>query len=415
MSPAHPSKRRTHLPPGIVRSPNGRYRVWKWVPDPKPKGRMKSKRFAADTTIAAMLKWQADTRDAADAPKPLAETPDLPVGFVADVATYLETVKAMPSIEDRRRDMRAWLLRLGDIPRSAITSQHVRAARDEWLVHGPKLMPRKDPLTGKQVWTAVKAPLSASAVNHRLRALENFFTVMDGLHARNPVRDVDECQEPDPEPRDQPYAVVRAILAALPDQARPVKGGAIEPGSLTKVRCEVMAWQGIRPAQLKRVKPHHLLWKLRAVQIQRTRKGPRQQATTLAPKLVHMTSESYEAWKRFDALNAYGPFSHSSLYKSFQRAVRAVNAQRKQDRRPPLGHIRPYDLRHTFLTYMADATDVQTAGEFATHSKGALTARYARRAVARRQARSAAAFDQLVGGETLPGKPTTAKKRRKSA
>lgn len=401
------TRRRRDLPKGIERTPFG-FRAWQWVPVPGRRGgRMCSKRFPKDATFAKMEEWREDRR--VEARKPAAKDQPL-TGFAADVVTYLEAVKALPSYTDRVRDMRAWLEIFGDATRQTITSAQIRAARDRWLTKGPKYVAQVDPKTKKRVWIPKEAPLAAATVNHRLRALENLWTVLDGRGAPNPVREVPEVLEPDPEPRDVPYSIVRAILAKLPDWTRPTKGQAREVGSLTKVRLEVMAWQGLRPAQLARLKPQHLLWPLRVIQIQRSRKGPRQDAAPAKPKLVRMTTEGYKALRRFDALNAYGPFSHSSMYKTFQCAVRAVNADRKDKKLPPLGRIRPYDLRHTFLTHMTAATDLATAQAFATHSKPELTARYAAAAIASQQAAATKAFDAHVRGENSP--PTTPQRRK---
>lgn len=373
------------------------YRVFVRVPDPSRKnGRLVPKRFKKDATLKAMTDWQEDQRVDARRQKndPVADVVPLQ-GFAKDALDYLEAVRAMPSYTDRARDIKAWITRFGDKLRSTIKASEIRAARDTWLLRGPKMVYERQ-ADKRMAWVPKPLPLSASAINHRLRALENLYTVLDGAKANNPVREVPECQEPDQEPRDQPYSVIRAILAAMPDRARPEKGKATEKGSLTKVRCECMAWQGIRPAQLKRLKKEHLLWDLRLIQILRSPKGPRQSTKAAAPKLIPMTAEGYKAFRRFDKLNAYGTFSRSSLYKSFQRGVDKVNAARKKKRQQPLAHIKPYDLRHTFLSHMTDAAGLQVASEFGTHSKPEMANRYAKSAVARRQVTGAKAFNALV-------------------
>lgn len=48
--------------------------------------------------------------------------------------------------------------------------------------------------------------------------LENLWTVLDGLKADNPARDVPEAVEPEPISRGLPYDVVEAIVAQMPDQ-----------------------------------------------------------------------------------------------------------------------------------------------------------------------------------------------------
>jgi hypothetical protein len=43
---------------------------------------------------------------------------------------------------------------------------------------------------GRMQWVEVDEPLSASSVDNRLRALRNLWTVLNGRHAPNPVREV---------------------------------------------------------------------------------------------------------------------------------------------------------------------------------------------------------------------------------
>jgi integrase len=124
--------------------------------------------------------------------------------------------------------------------RRKITPELIAAQRDRWLA---------DTDDGRY------APAS---VNKRLRALSNLWTVLDGRRAPNPVLEVAECEEPDPEARGLPYDVIEAILAAIPDTAIGKKkdgtrttGKNIPRPSKTKARLRVIAYTGLAHAQLK--------------------------------------------------------------------------------------------------------------------------------------------------------------------
>jgi integrase len=78
-------------------------------------------------------------------------------------------------------------------------------------------------------------------------------------------------------------------------------------------------------------------------------------------------SEGVAALRAFDLANAYGKFSTSAAYKSFQVACRHLG----------LAGLRPYDLRHSFLTAVYAATgDLQATATAGDHSTLDLTRRY---------------------------------------
>ncbi len=246
------------LPVGITKDAIG-YRVFVWlnVKTPQhPKGRIASKRFPPGTPLADMVHWREAQR--VDARRtPLAHSVNA-VGFVADCARYLEAVAAMPTFAERVRQIRAWIIAFGDCDRlKDITPTRIRTQRDRWLTVGPKRIQAKE--HGQTVWKDVPLPQSASSVNNRLHALENLFTVLDGRHAYNPVREVPEADPPDLEPRAIPRDVVAAILGAMPDIGKSEKGHR-PVDSQTKARLSVMAYTGLSHSQLARVQPTDIDW-----------------------------------------------------------------------------------------------------------------------------------------------------------
>ena len=262
------------LPTGIFRTPTG-YRAIQWVPDPRyPRGRFVSRSYKADASLEDMKRWREDQRVRARAQQTLRDADQPPVsgGFVGDAERYLNAVQAMPTYRERRRHIQEWALLFGDRPRDEITAVDIRAQRDRWLTTGPRMVQERGP-DGKVVWIAKPLPLSASSVNHRLRALENLWTVLDGRHAPNPVRDVPEAIPPDPEPRGETFSLALEILSFMPDVTRPLKGGAVEPGSLSRVRFEAMLMTGLTPKQLAALKPEHVDWTVPAFVAPRRYKG----------------------------------------------------------------------------------------------------------------------------------------------
>ena len=232
-------------------------------------------------------------------------------------------------------------------------------------------------------------------MNHFLRALRNLWTVLDGRHAPNPVRDVPEAIEDDPGPRALPYPIVTAILDALPDVTRPVKGGSVPAGSQTKARLTVMAWTGVAQSQLMRLRPEDVDLAGRTIYIRGRRKG---RGSTGARKPI--TTQAVTALERFAALDCWGPFSRDSMRRSFHRACKRVETDlRERGTTIDLSRARPYDLRHAHATALLEATgDLQVTQRLMLHADPRTTARYAKAAIDPMLEAAVAAFEARVGG-----------------
>jgi hypothetical protein len=77
-------------------------------------------------------------------------------------------------------------------------------------------------------------------VKHHRTALFALFTALDGKDAPNPLRDVKPLRTDDPEPRAIPYAIIDAILDAMPNCGRADRGKKRGEDSKTKARLKVM-------------------------------------------------------------------------------------------------------------------------------------------------------------------------------
>jgi integrase len=330
---------------GIIRTESG------WRAFIRVRDRLYSKRFDPDTPMTVMRDWRAATRT--DVLRAARFSPVATEALSDDIDNYLKAVKAMPSYEDRERDMDAWLRALGKTrTRDSISSAEIRAVLQQWRING-----RTD---GK--------PLSESACNHRRTALMHFFTVMNGKSGANPVRDVPKFREPDPEPRGLSFAVLEKVFRKMPN-------------TKTKARVMVMAYTGLPHSTLMRLTPDQIDYKTGTAIIPRRRKG----AGTMV-RVMLLTPQAIKAFKMLARYDGWGRFSQSSLRKALQRAC--VSAK--------VTPLTGYDLRHSFGTEAYARTgDIGAVQVLLDHSNEKMTKRYTLRAVDERVKR---AIDALAKG-----------------
>lgn len=286
------------------------------------------------------------------------DQPEPPEGFARDAVKYLQAVASMPTYKERVRDIGLWIAEFGATPRDTITSADIRAVRERWLTVGPRSKQRwiNDPDTGKRVRCdeLVAEPLSASTVNHRLRALENFFTVMNGRHGKNPVRDVPEAVEVERPLRAIPPAAVRTIIAAMRD-------------SKSKARLLVEVETGLPHASLMRIEASDFNAKAKTVWVPGRKKGKGTPGRTLP-----LTPRAVAAFKLLAREDAWGPFAKSAIRHAWLRACKAAKVKH-----PP----RVYDAtRHAFGASALRDTggDMWATQHLMGHSSAKLTERYAR-------------------------------------
>ena len=83
--------------------------------------------------------------------------------------------------------------------------------------------------------------LAASTCNHRRHALTNLVRILYGRRASFDLLDMVRFAPPPPKPRWVDRRHIADVLAQL------------TPGSLTRVRLELMHWTGMRPSQMGRL------------------------------------------------------------------------------------------------------------------------------------------------------------------
>lgn len=326
-------------------------------------GQFRSESFDLKTPLKEMQQWIADQREPRTAKAPSGT-------FAGDAATYLEKIAAMPSLSDRTYDIHLWVAAFGSKRRRSITSADIRGYRDAWLADG----------------------YAASTVNHRLRALSNLWTVLDGRRAPNPVREVPEAQEPDPSPRGISYALVRAILEQLPDRGYAKKGETRPAVSQTKARLRVMAWTGLTHVELGRLQRRDWDDVAGTLFVQRRGKGGGG-----ASRTIPLTKEGRDAMKAYDRAGAWGPFQRSAVYQSFRRACGVVAGKKTttSDEKRLLADLRPYDFRHAHATQLYRASgDAHAAAFILGHRSDKTSGRYVKAAVTERVQRAVRQFER---------------------
>lgn len=277
-----------------------------------------------------------------------------PGTLAGDTETYLATLPTGRSRDDRAHELAPWVNTLGPLKRDRITPQMVRQQLAIWQTEGRK----------------------PSTLNHRRQALRSLYKTLDGPDAVTPCDHVKKLPERY-DIRDIPPACVLAILRRIPNTPM----GA---------RIKVIARTGIPHAQIKRLQPSDLHLNARAIDI-----SPRRKGSGVPAKRLPLTYAAVRAFRLFDRLDAYGDFSNSNLHKLFTRAVKLAIKHWPKDKGawPARKKIRPYDLRHAFLTEVYRRTkDLRATAELGLHASMTMTARYAEAAVS---ATAAAARDAM--------------------
>lgn len=353
--------------PGQRRLESGKWQVNVQVRTPgETRYRFVSKTFPADSLLSDRRAWREKMRvEARDGRL----HPDSST-FADDADRYLESVAALPTIEQRRQHINEWTRLFGDRRRTSIRPHEIRAQRDRWLTE-----PRTDQ-QGRR-----RPPYAAASVNKRLRALSNLWRVLDGRHAPNPVREVPEADEIESEPRALPYGVIEAILEAMPDVTRAPKGAKRAAGNCTKARLAVIAWTGLAHVQLAGLRREDIDWDEPSIWVRGRRKGAA--GTERQGQRKPITAQAVAALRRFDTLDCWGRFSNASMRKSLRTACRRVEERFRRDGVTiDLSRVRPYDFRHSHATALLTATqDLQMTQRLMLHKSASTTERYARAAV----------------------------------
>lgn len=328
-------------------------------------GRQVEERHPHGTPLATLRArreaLRVDARRAAakaEAARPQAGT------LAADAPAYLATCRAMPSFEARARHVALWVEALGAVRRDAITPAMVAAQLQAWRADG----------------------YAEQTCNLLRTALIQLYAVLDGAEARNPARAVPKYRIRYDDPRALPALVVARILRQF------------RPSSKTRARLAVIATTGLAHAELKRLQPRDVELAPRL-----TRDGDtfgvviaraRRKGSGAAARAVPLTRHAWRALRVFVRVQAFGDFSHHSMRSRFRDACARAGYVLKGPDAPHGLDWRPYDLRHTFATAVAQASgDERAVAEILGHAPGsAMTRRYTLGSIAPRVAAAVAAL-----------------------
>jgi len=231
--------------------------------------------------------------------------------------------------------------------RHLITPEQIAEQMEQWNIEGVA------------VWTR----------RHRLNALRDLYTKLDGSEADNPARAVRQPKKPKPVPHALGYDVIRATLAMMKPTA-------------TKALLMVMAFCGFRPEEVRRIAPH-------MIHVDATTVDDATGATVPAPFVIRpsakggdvvavpLPDEGVEAWKLWQATNRWIPdeptWDMDSLTnanrdwkKAMARVQRKLVAEGKMEEAARYEPVCSYSLVHSYCTRLlvdgkADITVVQKA------------------------------------------------------
>lgn len=315
-------------------------------------GEFRSQSWPPDTPISEMSAWLRTQRAGKTTERTVSRGT-----FEHDALTYLQKVAALPTIDERTRHLQLWMETFRGQRRSKISSSAIRMQRDAWLVAG----------------------LAPHTVNLRLRALSNLWTVLDGRRAPNPVRDVPEALEPDPEPRSIPYWLAQRVVSAM--HAR-----------FEQAQADVMLTLGLTPVELSRLASRH--WQDRTLFVQGRRKG-----AGGASRIIPLSPDAERALKAFDELDGWETMPSKQFYRVFRKAcVRASHPLTiDASLRERLTRLSAYDLRHTYATALYRISgDAHAAAHILGHRSKHTTARYIQAALQERMSLAVGSLEQGV-------------------
>ncbi len=247
-----------------------------------------------------------------------------------DAGRYLDQVRStLIAFHDRERELRAWLPRFGHLRTLALAAHlpALNAQLHEW-----------------------RDTFAASTCNHRRHALTNLVRVLYGRRASFDLLDLVRFAPPPPKPRWVDRRHIAAVLAQL------------EPGSVTRVRLELMHWTGMRPSQMGRLGADDFRLDERIPYVAVPRgKGGRLAAVPLVP-------EGVAAARAFLDAEAFGPWPRSSVNRALAAAARRAGR----------AAFTTYQIRHSFAAGLRRAgTDVADIQDLYGHTRPETTMIYA--------------------------------------
>jgi len=384
--------RRITIAPGIVRD-GDRLIATKRAGSARDGDQVRAtKTYPLGTPIPTMQAWRLERES-----KFLIERPRVDRGtLAADVDTFLATLPLGRYRDDSAQILRHWATSpLGLMSRAAVTRIDVISQIATWGDDGA----------------------AVNTCNRRLSRLRKLYDTLDGLDAPNPTDKIKFQGEPEREPRDIPTRIVRLILAAMPAIGK----RDAKRASATRLRLGVMAWTGIPPATIARIRPRDLDLARARVYLRPRRKGKGADGAWVA-----LLPDAVAAFRAFVAAGLVGlRWSNSSAGKTWRVAIKratataAALAEQTGDEswRTEIASLpfrcKPYDLRHSFGSEIYRVTgDIRAVAELLQHADMETTKRYTKGAVSERVTAAIAAAADVYAAVPTPPAPTPARALR---
>jgi integrase len=291
----------------------------------------REQRFPPDTTVEVMKAWIVRTRADLTEDRDDAGAIDGPVPergtYASDLPRYLKQIAGRAGYASDKSHLEAWIPFIGKMRRTAIRASHLRAGFSSWLTAGK----------------------SARTLRHRRRVIREMWTLLDGAHARPPIKGIKLPSPPPSHPVHVDHALIRKVAKSLKKGGKEAGTGFGSDSRKAYARFLVFATTGQRPAQIMRalredVDLKRKIWWVRAA------KGG---LTVPLP----LDQERLEAWKAFISAKAWGTYDCRSFSKTLRRHGWPT-------------HIRPYALRSTFaIDHLLAGADLGTVQGLLGHKQ----------------------------------------------
>jgi site-specific recombinase XerD len=355
----HTDRNDARLPGGVTKidtAKGGRVhrgQPWCYLARVMVNGVPRRQRFPSTTPISEISVWLDEQRSLIRT-QPRTRTVRPKGTFDTDVTDkYLPQIRHMESYTERKIDIERWAELFKGRNRNTITPEEIRTHVSGWAAGiGTDRVDRH----GR---TIKGGKLSASTLNHRLSALSNFYELLNGENGYNPVAEIARFDEGDRPIHALDFVDVKRILAELPD-------------NVTGARLRCLAYTGMRPVQLKRLKREDINLEKGTVWVPVGKRGK--------TELITLPSAGVEAFKdliRFaDDESLHARFRHKwggnialeSMRYTLRRAAKRAGFK---------GKITTYWLRHSLATEMLNqGASTRQVQQQLTHSSLELIERY---------------------------------------
>jgi len=319
-------------------------------------GRRIARRFDSDTPLAEITEWM---RSESGTVKADTEQAAIKGTFESDVENdYLPQVSHLASFKERAIDIRRWAALFKGRNRNRIRPIEIRKHLSAWASEG------EAGRNNRHGHVLRARPLAESSLNHRLSALSNFYTLLNGKRGYNPCLDVDRFKEPDRKINAIDFSWVKKILAELPDD------------DVHRALAQCLAWTGMRPSQLNRVRRSDIDLQHGTVFVPAA-KGGRSNPIALPRAGV----QAFRQLIKFADTGAYRFADERKERTDRGFEQRNVNwwLQKAAEKARYPHKIRTYWLRHSLATHMLEkGASTREVQHQLTHSSLELIERYAK-------------------------------------